>query len=443
MKGGKRSGGMGGAEEELARAPLQAILLANSFDTDFQPITLQRPKVLLPLVNAHMIDYTLAWLESAGVEQVFVFCCAHSKQVIDYLHNFNWSGQPNITKNKQLLYYEDGGDNLRGYLSLDKAMLTDNNSSMSLHSDKQDCYTDICSPEVLSLFTDNFDYQHLRHDFVKGLFNDDIMGYKIFTQEIHSSYAARIDNYRSYSTVSKYVIQRWMYPLVPDIQFFGNSSNTKLERQGTYRAPEVQQSRSAKIGPFTVIGTGTSIRDNTNIPNSAVGEGCTIGSNITIEATYKHDSNDKELERYADYSSGVTEMPSMSGTLDKLNEEQRTQLPDSHGGALEPDPTTNDSYEDAEDIRDAAARRRICADALSYSVMKLVLDTPHIKLVDVEYSPLFSRILKLLGDNGIIQEDAILDWVSGKEGAEESDKIFVRQSEELIQLLREAPEEED
>lgn len=40
--------------------------------------------------------------------------------------------------------------------------------------DMQDCYIDICSPEVLSLFTDNFDYQHLRRHFVKGLLLDDV-----------------------------------------------------------------------------------------------------------------------------------------------------------------------------------------------------------------------------------------------------------------------------
>ena len=61
------------------------------------------------------------------------------------------------------------------------------------------------------------------------------MGYKIFTHEIQSSYAARIDNFRSYDTISKDIIQRWTYPFVPDVMFFGNSS-TKLERQGMYRA---------------------------------------------------------------------------------------------------------------------------------------------------------------------------------------------------------------
>ncbi|PRQ24526.1 putative nucleotide-diphospho-sugar transferase [Rosa chinensis] len=364
--------------EELARVPLQAILLADSFTTKFRPITLERPKVLLPLVNAPMISYTLAWLESAGVEEVFVFCCAHSKQVITYLDNSEWFSQPNFTvttieshdsisagdalrliyernvihgdfvlvsgdtvsnmsltqvlqehkerrkkdsnavmtvvikrskpspitrqsrlgtdelfmavdpNTKQLLYYEDKADHAKGSIYLDKLLLADK-SSISLHNDKQDCYIDICSPEVLSLFTDNFDYQHLRRHFLKGLLLDDIMGYKIFTHEIHSTYAARIDNFRSYDTISKDIIQRWTYPLVPDVKFFGDSS-TKLERRGMYRASDIGQSRSAQIGPFTVIGNGTKIGDNTKISNSVIGEGCSIGPNVSIEGSYIWDN---------------------------------------------------------------------------------------------------------------------------------------------------------
>lgn len=38
----------------------------------------------------------------------------------------------------------------------------------------QDCNIDICSPEVLLLFTDNFDYQQIRRDFVKGLLSDEV-----------------------------------------------------------------------------------------------------------------------------------------------------------------------------------------------------------------------------------------------------------------------------
>ncbi|CAL0311248.1 unnamed protein product [Lupinus luteus] len=364
--------------DELVRVPLQAILLADSFTTKFRPITLQRPKVLLPLLNVPMINYTLMWLESAGVEEVFVFCCAHSKQVISYLEKTQWLSQPNFTvttieshncvsagdalrliyernvihgdfvlisgdtisnmsltealrehkerkkkdsnavmtmvikrskpnpairqsrlgtdelfmaidpDTKQLLYYEDKADHSKAILHLEKSLLADN-PSLSLHHDKQDCYIDICSPEVLSLFTDNFDYQHVRRHFVKGLLVDDLMGYKIFVHEIYSDYAARIDNFRSYDTVSKDIIHRWTYPLVPDVMNFGNTA-TKLERQGMYRASEISQSQSAVIGPFTSIGFGTKIGNNTKISSSVVGEGCKIGSNVYIEGCYIWDN---------------------------------------------------------------------------------------------------------------------------------------------------------
>lgn len=61
------------------------------------------------------------------------------------------------------------------------------------------------------------------------------MGYKIFTHEIYSSYAARIDNFHSYDTVSRDIIQRWTYPLVLDVMSFGKTA-AKLQRQGMYRA---------------------------------------------------------------------------------------------------------------------------------------------------------------------------------------------------------------
>lgn len=44
----------------------------------FRPITVERPKALLPLVNAPMIEYALEWLAMNRVEEVglcfFVFC---------------------------------------------------------------------------------------------------------------------------------------------------------------------------------------------------------------------------------------------------------------------------------------------------------------------------------------------------------------------------------
>lgn len=371
-----KKGGKCEDDDDLASSTkLQAILLADTFDQQqFRPITHQRPKVLLPLVNVPMIAYTLSWLQSNGVTEVFVFCCNHSKQILDYLETSQWLAKPNFVvstivsrtclssgdalrfiyeKNvihtdfvlvngdtitnmslvkpleehrerqrensnaimtmvikrsmpspvthhsrfgtdeviiaidpdtKQLLYYEDEADHLN-VVSLDKSMLSENPPLLSLYSDRQDCCIDICSPQVLTSFYDNFDYQHIRHHFLKGSLLDAVEGYKIFTYEICSSYAARILNIRSYDAISKDIIQGWMYPLVPDVQFFENSV-ANLKRQGMCRASEVGLSCSAHIGPCTVIGSGTTIGTKTAISNSVVGESCSIGSNVTIDGCY-------------------------------------------------------------------------------------------------------------------------------------------------------------
>ncbi|KAI0512302.1 hypothetical protein KFK09_012941 [Dendrobium nobile] len=713
--------------EELTRTVLQAVLLADSFAQKFRPITLERPKVLLPLVNAPMIEYTLAWLESVGVEEVFVFCCAHSQQVKSYLENSQWTKQPGafsvttieshdaisagdalrviythgiirgdfilisgdtvsnmslakalsehkdrrkkdplaimtmVIKHskpsalthqtrlgndeiimaidpgtKELLYYEDKVDLSQHLISLDKMLLADK-SALSLHNDKQDCYIDICSPEVLSLFTDNFDYQHLRRHFVKGLLIDDIMGYKIFTHEIQSSYAARVDNFRSYDTISKDILQRWTYPFVPDVQYLGNGLQIKLDREGIYKAPEVVQSRSAHIDSFTVLGNATTVGDNAVIYNSVIGQGCTIGHNVTIEGSYIWDNvkiedgcklshalvcdgvhlragvvlepgvilsfkvevgqqivvpayskvsllpqpskqdSDEELE-YADANTGIIESPSIatmmnaqkvdfprgtsdadrSGTsefyvsgagyiwssceggnedewrhsiapipADKLSEsllnafadvdapDQDTSCIPASGELL---PDSASTVGDGEDYRDSADfekeveatfQRALagvdlenvileinslrlsyhmshadCAGALFHSIMKAALVPSYsskndlyanavkeiikwrdllkhyLKTLDEEievilkfeeisvetareFSPLVSNILSCLYDKEILSEEAILSWAQEKEGADESDKIFTKQSEQFIKWLREASEEED
>ncbi|KAJ9680368.1 hypothetical protein PVL29_019632 [Vitis rotundifolia] len=561
--------------EELVRVPLQAILLADSFAQKFRPITLERPKVLLPLVNVPMIDYTLAWLESAGIEEVFVFCCAHSKQVINYLESSHWFSLPHfevttieshnsvsagdalrliyerhvihgdfvlitgdtvsnmsltqalqehkdrrkkdnnavmtmvikrskpspITHQsrlgtdelfmaidpytKQLLYYEDKADHLKGTLSLEKMLLADN-PSISLHNDKQDCYIDICSPEVLSIFTDNFDYQHLRRHFIKGLLVDDIMGYKIFTHEIHSNYAARVDNFRSYDTISKDIIQRWTYPLVPDVQFLGNYI-AKLERQGMYRASAITSPVDKLNGELTCKLPETEPWSTSEVGSGGVGYIWSI-----CEGGHEEEWRHSVAPTSADKLTEV--MQATDDDLELTTQGSNVLLP---SGELVPDSNSNLSEDDDnEDSRDdsvyfekeveATFLRAVhenvkedhvilevnslrlsynmtsadCAGALFYSVMKLALETPcnsnsellknvasvitrWQKLLKSYLQSMDEEILHLLYEKDILQEDAILKWASEKEGAEESDKVFVKQSEKFIQWLNEASEEDD
>ena len=71
--------------DEEVEEPLQAVVLADSFETRFNPFTVERPRCLLSLANTPLIEYTFEFLASAGVEEVFLCCGNHTDQVEAYL----------------------------------------------------------------------------------------------------------------------------------------------------------------------------------------------------------------------------------------------------------------------------------------------------------------------------------------------------------------------
>ncbi|MES1912721.1 MAG: hypothetical protein MHM6MM_004947 [Cercozoa sp. M6MM] len=70
--------------------PTQALLLADSFATRFRPLTAEIPKVLMPLVNVPMLEYTLHFLASGGMQEIIVACSAHAETVRRYLDESPW-----------------------------------------------------------------------------------------------------------------------------------------------------------------------------------------------------------------------------------------------------------------------------------------------------------------------------------------------------------------
>ncbi|KAG7575670.1 W2 domain [Arabidopsis thaliana x Arabidopsis arenosa] len=127
-----------------------------------------------------------------------------------------------------------------------------------------------------------------------------------------------------------------------------------------------------------------------------------------------------------------------------------------------------------------------CAGAIFYSMMKLAADTPHSSAIDLyknaasiitrwkgllgfyvkqsdeqievisrleemcqesaqELGPLFAHIIRFMyeEENDILQEVAILRWADEKAGADESDKVYLKQCEPFITWLKETSDDED
>ena len=107
---GKSSGSSGGNDpsDNKHEQKLQAVLLADTFSNSFHPITLEdysgslptstpspsdgntkgreRPLALCPLNNVPLLHHTIDFLQSAGVEELFLLCSSGADALEQYLH---------------------------------------------------------------------------------------------------------------------------------------------------------------------------------------------------------------------------------------------------------------------------------------------------------------------------------------------------------------------
>lgn len=385
-----RGKGVGG--EESRAPPLTAILLADSFTQSFRPITVERPRALLPLVNTPLIDYTLEWLANNGVEEVHVLCCAHADQVEAYLRSAGWLSrrkmkvhvvvsmsclsvgealrlmdQRHVIEGDFVLVAGDVVTNmplkqaLEGHMrrrAADKdALMTlvlrsgitpdhrrrlgegpmtavvdldtqrllklddqpllqqataaaqqqarrrssglhldthlfSERDALQVRTDLMDCHLYICSPEVLMLFSDNFDYQNVARDFVSGVLSEEELGKKLYVHTVTKEYIARVNNMRTYAAISRDVLYRWTFPYVPDtnLRSQGTGSGYRYQRGMTYVDAEAVLSRTAHVGSGCCIGGGTTVGDGASLQDCVVGRNCRIGTGASLRGCYLLDN---------------------------------------------------------------------------------------------------------------------------------------------------------
>ncbi|KAL1692373.1 nucleotide-diphospho-sugar transferase [Schizophyllum commune] len=357
---------------------LQAVILADSFNKRFRPLTTRKPRCLLPMCNAPLLDWTFESLALAGVQEVFVVCRSHADQVKTAISESKWSKPGSGMKivpimtaketfspgdamrdiytrglvttdfvlvmgdlvsniridevvrvhkerrktNKDAIMtmvVKESGSRHRTRMKGDSSMFViDPETSECLHyehipgyplkkhahipreifaehpeveirNDLIDCQIDVCSVEVPSLFQDNFDYSDIRRDFVHGVLTSDLLMKNIHCYVAKEGYAARVKDTKSYEAVSKDILARWTFPLVPDDNHPSGHVYEHL-RGNKYIAKDnsVTLARNCKIGNNTLIGSSSQVGDNTEISASVIGRNCvigpgTIGKECTIE----------------------------------------------------------------------------------------------------------------------------------------------------------------
>jgi translation initiation factor eIF-2B subunit epsilon len=156
---------------------------------------------------------------------------------------------------------------------------------MELRYDLLDCSIDICSPEVLIHFSDNYDYTDIRRDYLHREVQNKELGWKYHAHILDNEYAARVQDLRTYDSICRDMLRRWTYPLVPDSNING-STNFRLHGNGTFKENNVLTHRSVKLGPNVILGSGTAIEENSEVTNTTLGRNVHIGSNVLILNSY-------------------------------------------------------------------------------------------------------------------------------------------------------------
>uniref|UniRef100_A0A8C2BD19 Translation initiation factor eIF2B subunit epsilon n=1 Tax=Cyprinus carpio TaxID=7962 RepID=A0A8C2BD19_CYPCA len=348
------------AEKDEEEQPLQAVLVADSFNRRFFPISKDQPRALLPLANVSMIDYTLEFLTSTGVQETFVFCCWMSSKIKEHLQKSKWCRptSPNVVHVITSDLYRSLGDVLRDvdakalvrsdFLLVYGDVVSNIDVSQALQEHKQrrkmeknvsskrilhyqraqalkklhfpmnifhsgsdefeirfdllDCHISICSPQVAELFTDNFDYQ-TKNDFVRGLLvNEEILGNQIHMHVTRDGYGARVSNLLMYDTVSSDMIRRWIYPITPEANFADQEGQSCTHsRHNVYREPGVSLGHGSQMEENVLIGRNTVIGANCTISNTVIGANCVIGDNVTLDRAYiwnrVHIANDVKVKQ--------------------------------------------------------------------------------------------------------------------------------------------------
>ncbi|KAF8136711.1 nucleotide-diphospho-sugar transferase [Boletus edulis] len=361
-------------EEEV----LQAVVLADSFNKRFAPLTRHKPRCLLPICNAPLLDWTFESLALAGVQEIFVICRSHAELVKAAIKNSKWSKPstglkivPIVTaketfspgdamrdiythgiitsdfvlvtgdlvsniridevvrvhkerrktnkdsimtmvvkesgahhrtrsrgdsavfvldpKTSECLHYEPvTGYPPKKYASIPREILAEH-PEVDIRNDLIDCSIDVCSVDVPSLFQDNFDYGDIRRDFVHGILTSDLLMKNIYCYIAKNGYAARVKDTKSYDSISKDILSRWTFPLVPDDNHPGHSYEHLRGNKYIAADGSVVLSRTCKVGNQTLIGSKSQIADNAQIVASVLGQRCVIGAGSVVRHSYLFD----------------------------------------------------------------------------------------------------------------------------------------------------------
>ncbi|KAF6805347.1 translation initiation factor eif-2b epsilon [Colletotrichum sojae] len=346
------------------------------------------------------------------------------------------------TKTKRCLHYDETHPlQSDHYMTLDPAVVDELSTDFEIRGDLIDAGIDICTPEVLALWSESFDYELPRRNFLHGVLKDwELNGKAIYAEVLEDGYAARANNLQMYESVSRDVLGRWTFPFVPDCNVIPGQTYKMMSggvsiEDGTVLAPDSSLARS-------ILGQGTSVGAGSRVTDSIIGRRCKIGKNVRIENSFIWD--DAVVEDNAVVTRSILADSSVVGKGASVDAgsllsygvaiSDKTHVPETtvlavtthNGTPVDPDvalvgPSGKGArYVDPEAEEDDDADPAILQRSLIYNLAHLNLSTSSVSTlssdVDDDYSDAGSAVTPFSADSRNRHDSFISDDSSGKAG---------------------------
>jgi translation initiation factor eIF-2B subunit epsilon len=155
-----------------------------------------------------------------------------------------------------------------------------------IRSDLYETYMDICSPEVLNIFSENFDYQSIRDHIFKNVIVSDVHCDTFYLYELSTDdYVGVIRNVNSYFKINNEILNRWAHPIVLENLLISPKLeiNLKSLNMNIYFDSDVKYSPKADLVSSISLGTGCFVDDYSELTNVSAGKFCKIGKRVKIK----------------------------------------------------------------------------------------------------------------------------------------------------------------
>ncbi|KAI9653478.1 MAG: hypothetical protein M1831_006026 [Alyxoria varia] len=157
--------------------------------------------------------------------------------------------------------------------------------SLDVRNDLVDCGVDICTPDVLAIWTDNPDFETHRMGFLQSTLKDyELNGKKIHSHIIKPDYLSPLRSLEEYRLTTSDFLCRKAYPLCPNPGILEDQRYQEKSPHAIYVAKNAATiSSSAKLNSFCIVGEGSRVGKRCYVRDSVIGRTCKIGDGCILD----------------------------------------------------------------------------------------------------------------------------------------------------------------